>query len=149
MTTEQKPTSFAREDFKFFTRVPTRWGDSDMMGHINNVLFVRYLESGRLAYINDLLNVDMNAMSDEGIIIAEISVSYLNQVRHPAELDVATRIGSLGNSAMDFESAIYLPNESHPLVTSKATLVWFSYHENASKPLPEEMRELIKNFEGI
>ena len=28
----------------FTSRIPIRWGDMDAMGHVNNVVFFRYLE---------------------------------------------------------------------------------------------------------
>ncbi len=120
-----------------------------MMGHINNVMLIRYLESGRLEYLQDLLNVDMNASTREGIIIAEITVSFLSQVNHPATLDLGTRISRLGNSSMDVEAAIFLPSAPQPALTSKATLVWFDYHVSTSIPVPQAARDLITKFEGM
>jgi len=35
---------YVRSQFRFFTPTPTRWGDCDRFGHVNNVLFVRYLD---------------------------------------------------------------------------------------------------------
>ena len=43
---------YLRPGFRFFTPTPTRWGDCDMFGHVNNVQFVRYYESGRLDYFH-------------------------------------------------------------------------------------------------
>jgi len=149
MITNNRLNSFTREDFRFFSTLSTRWGDCDMMGHINNVILLRYLESGRIEYMKDLLNVDMIASSREGIIIAEISASFRSQVNHPADLDVGVRISRLGNSSMDFESAIFLPSAPQPALTSKATLVWFDYQLNTSIPIPQAARDQITKFEGI
>jgi len=30
------------------------WGDMDAFGHVNNVIFYRYIESARLAYLDQL-----------------------------------------------------------------------------------------------
>ena len=149
MVADSKLISFSREDFRFFSQLSTRWGDCDMMGHINNVILIRYLESGRLDYLKEQLNVDMNASSRQGIIIAGIEVSFLNQVNHPVQLEVGTRISRLGNSSLDFESAIFLPSEARPVLTSKATLVWFDYHENTSIRVPQVARDQITQFEGL
>ena len=90
MDTASQLNSFTREDFRFFSKLPTRWGDCDMMGHINNVVLIQYLESGRLEYLQDLLNFDMNASSRQGMIIAENTVSFLSQVNHPTARDQIT-----------------------------------------------------------
>lgn len=31
----------------FETRFPVRWGDMDAMGHVNNTVYFRYLETAR------------------------------------------------------------------------------------------------------
>lgn len=37
------------------------WGDMDAFGHVNNVMYYRYVESARLAYIEhtDILSADV------------------------------------------------------------------------------------------
>ena len=149
MPADSQLISFSREDFRFFSQLPTRWGDCDMMGHINNVILILYLSSGRLDYLKHQLNLDMNASSREGVIIAGIEVSFLHQVNHPAQLEVGTRVSRLGNSSLDFDSAIFLPSESEPALTSKATLVWFDYRENTSLRVPQAAHDQITQFEGI
>ncbi len=34
-----------RGDYPFLITAPTRWSDSDMLGHVNNVVYNRYLEA--------------------------------------------------------------------------------------------------------
>ena len=48
-----------RADFKHFIELPVRWGDMDAFGHVNNVQYRRYLESGRVAYIGEVLGIAM------------------------------------------------------------------------------------------
>ena len=33
------------EDFPYQTRIETRWGDNDMLGHLNNVAYNRLIET--------------------------------------------------------------------------------------------------------
>ena len=86
-----------RAEFNFFTQVPTRWGDADMLGHINNVVYMCYLETGRLDYLDRVLGVDFKQPLKEGVILADMKISYLHQVHHPARLEVATRVSRSEN----------------------------------------------------
>jgi acyl-CoA thioester hydrolase len=126
---------YARDGFRFFTPTPTRWGDCDMFGHVNNVQFVRYYESGRLDYFR--------------LIIADIHVTFLRQIHHPCALEVGSRISRLGNKSFDFAAAIFAPGEDQPCSTAKAACVWFNYRDNHSTPIPPTEREIIEQFEGI
>ena len=140
---------FARDDFRFFTATPTRWGDCDMFGHVNNVQFVRYYESGRLDYFHRLLELGTGPEVVNSLIIADIHVSFLRQIHHPCALEVGSRISRLGNSSFDFEAAIFATGEDEPYSTATAACVWFNFRDNHSTAIPQAERETIKQFEGI
>ena len=143
------PERFVRGKFRHFTPSPTRWGDCDRLGHVNNVLFVRYFETGRLDYMLKVLDIDTRAGLESSLILADIHVSFLGQIHHPAALEVGTRISRLGNRSFDFESAIFAPGETGPRATARATCVWYDYRADRSLSIPERERQIIQQFEGI
>ena len=140
---------FQREGFRFFTQTPTRWGDCDMFGHVNNVQFVRYFESGRLDYFHRLLELSSGPDVVNSLIIADIHVTFLRQIHHPSALEVGTRISRLGNSSFDFEAAIFAQGDDEAYSTATAACVWFNFRDNHSTPIPPSERIIIKQFEGI
>ncbi len=140
---------FRRQRFRFFTPSPTRWGDCDRFGHVNNVQFVRYFESGRLDYFHRVLDLDTVPDAVDSLIIADIHVIFLRQINHPCALEVGTRISRLGNSSFDFEAAIFAQGEDEPYSTATAACVWFNFRDNHSTPIPLAEREIIQRFEGI
>ena len=140
---------FQRSGFRYFTPTPTRWGDCDMLGHINNVEYLRYYESARLDYFQQVLGISTGLEPGDSLILADIRVTFLSQVHHPCALEVGTRISRLGNSSFDFEAAIFAPGDDAPLSTANATCVWFNFRANHSTPIPAAERSIIKQFEGI
>ncbi len=140
---------YLRSRFRFFTPTPTRWGDCDMFGHVNNVQFVRYFESGRLDYFHRLLDMSAGPDVHNSLIIADIHVTFLRQIHHPCALEVGTRINRLGNKSFDIDAAIFAPGEDQPYSTARAACVWFDYRENRSIPIPPTERNIIIEFEGI
>ncbi len=68
--------------FSFVQRV--RFSDLDALGHMNNVEFLRFVETARIAYVRSLMP-DYTPLLDEGFgfILAESHISY----RSPAHLD--------------------------------------------------------------
>ena len=140
---------FRRERFRFFTPSPTRWGDCDRFGHVNNVQFVRYFESGRLDYFHRVLHLDTVPDAVDSLIIADIHVNFLRQINHPCALEVGTCISRLGNSSFDFEAAIFAQGTDELYSTATATCVWFNFRDNHSTPIPPEARQTIIQFEGL
>jgi len=140
---------YLRGDFRFYTSTPTRWGDCDMFGHVNNVQFVRYYESGRLDYFHRLLDMEAGPDVHHSLIIADIHVTFLRQIHHPCALEVGSRISRLGHSSFDFEAAIFAPGDDEPFSSAKAACVWFNFRDNHSMPIPPAEREIIQQFEGL
>ena len=138
----------SRSNFKHFTASPTRWGDCDMFGHVNNVQFARYYESGRLEYFREVLDLEAGPSPEETLIIADINISFLKQINHPTALEIGSRISRIGTSSFDFEAAIFAPQSDEPYSTARATCVWFDYPANGSRPVPDAVRCAIQQFEG-
>jgi acyl-CoA thioester hydrolase len=139
---------YKRANFNFFTSVPTRWGDADMLGHINNVIFVRYLESGRLDYLDRVLGLKFKQPLGQGVLVADMKVSYLSQVHHPATLEVATRVSRIGDTSFDVSANIYDENGT-AVVASKAVCVWFDFTLNQKQSVPLAVRDTMFNLEII
>ena len=144
-----RDAGFERGSFRLFTPSPTRFGDCDMFGHVNNVQFARYYESGRLDYFERVLEIGASAEPGETLIIADIHINFLQQINHPCALEVGSRISRLGNSSFDFEAAIFAPGENRPRSTARAACVWFDFGANRSLPIPDAARRIIQQFEGI
>jgi len=139
----------SRDEFRFFIPMPTRWGDSDLNGHINNAMFVRYLESGRLDYYAEVFDKGFDQSSPPGFILASLQLDYLSQVNHPSELVIGTRVSSLGNSSFESDGAIFLANQETPVVISRSVCVWFNYERNCSEPIPQSARDAVNNYERV
>jgi acyl-CoA thioester hydrolase len=136
-----------RADFRHFIELPVRWGDMDAFGHVNNVQYMRYLESGRVAYIGDVLGIATEAR--ENIVLADIHCTFLQQLRYPVTVEVATRVARLGNSSLQIVFAIYRRGEEQPVLTGEGILVWFDFVNEKPIPLPELARSAICRFEAI
>ena len=136
-----------RADFKHFIELPVRWGDMDAFGHVNNVQYMRYLESGRVAYIGEVLGITME--SKENIVLADIHCVFLQQLRYPAIVEVATRVARLGNSSLQIIFAIYRRGEEQPVLTGEGILVWFDFVNEKSISFPESIRSAICRFEAV
>ncbi len=137
-----------RSDFKLYTAIPTRWRDADALGHLNNAKYLTYLETGRIDYFTRLHNIQFEPSVDQGVILADLNISFLQQVHHPADLEIGSSITRLGNSSLDLNASIFVKNEPSPVAASKAILVWFNYKENHSQPIPQSVRDKIIAFEG-
>lgn len=139
----------SRLQFSHFFEMAVRWGDLDALGHVNNVQLIRYLESGRVAYCSEVLGIHFTKQLKAGWILAELQVTFLNQLRYPATIQVATRITAMGNSSAQLDATVFHNNTDQRILESKGVFVWFDYEVQKSVTIPEKIRRAIVDYEQL
>jgi acyl-CoA thioester hydrolase len=136
-----------RSDFRQSIPMTVRWGDMDAIGHVNNVEYFRYGESGRIAYFDALEQEDPTFWKEHGIILASMGCDFLAQVKYPAELEICTRVSRLGGSSLEMTQGIF---QNERLVAAlKGVMVWFDYRAQKTLPIPGHVRAWIRGREVV
>lgn len=139
-----------RSDFAHFVSLPVQWGDMDSIGHVNNAVYFRYVESGRIAYFKALdENQEVDGHLSEGPILADIQCSFIGQLRYPAQIDIGTRTSKIGTKSFTIEAGIFEAGQDSPVATSRAVVVWFDYGKQQTVALSEAMRQRIMDIEVV
>lgn len=136
-----------REDFVHVVRIPTRWSDHDMLGHVNNTRFFTFDEDARLNYFQSLWENDPRFWKDYGFILASLGCDFIAQLHHPAQVDVGLRISKLGRSS--FQTIAGMFDGERLVAVTRGVLVWFDYEQQKSKPIPDPVRAMIRARERI
>jgi acyl-CoA thioester hydrolase len=122
-----------------------RFGDLDAMRHLNNVVFLRYFETARIAYLRRL-TPDHDPADPEaggfGFIFAECHINYRSPVYFDEELEVRCRIGEVRRSA--FKVAFEMTVGDRLAAEGYGWLVGFDYAAQGSAPLPDALRERLE-----
>jgi acyl-CoA thioester hydrolase len=121
----------------------------DAMGHVNNAVYFRYVESGRIAYFDAIGATEVSANIVEGPILADIQCSYIGQLHYPAQIDIGTRTVTIGTKSFTVQAGIFLAGEDKPVATSRAVVVWFDYANQQTTPLPASLRQRILSLEAV
>ena len=124
------------EDFPFHHNIQTRWKDMDSFGHINNAVYLTYIEDARTTF-----STRWNLKSqNKSIIVASLKIDYLTQIKHPSKLIIGSKIAKIGNSSFDIQSAIFIKGLNKPSALSIVTCVCYDYKKGQSVPVYEEIR---------
>jgi acyl-CoA thioester hydrolase len=133
----------------FVHRFPlaVRWGDMDAYGHVNNVNFLRYLESGRVAYAHEVYGRPVEA-GEQSIILADTQCAFKRQLHYPADIVILTRTTRIGRTSMTMEQSI-LQAEDLLVATSRSVLVWFDFTAQRPAPVADWLKARIAAYESI
>lgn len=79
--------------------------DTDPLGHVNHVVFVSMLETGRIAVF---FENDKSLLSKGcGLVVVSLSVNFLAEARWPGQVEIGTRITKIGRSSVTVEQGIF------------------------------------------
>ena len=126
-------------------RERVRFGDLDAMRHLNNVVFLRYFETARIAFLRDLFPTHDPAhpeTSRTGLIFAECHINYRSPVHFDEEVAIECTVGEIRRSA--FQMRFTMTVDDRLVADGYGWLVGFDYETQGSTRLPDPLREALQ-----
>lgn len=135
--------------YPVITDIVVRWGDMDGLGHVNNIIYLQYFETARIAYHERLGIPPPTPQSEtDGVILAANSCRYKIPVTYPDTLSVGTRISALGSDSFLMESAAFSHKHDRIATEGDALVIIYNFVEKRRTPIWPELREAIIALEG-
>lgn len=119
------------------------WGDMDAFGHVNNVMYYRYVESARLAYIERTGILSSDILT----VVASNQCKYLKPVFYPDQLSIGARIEELRNSAFRMHYLLWSEQQQSIVAEAEAVIVCVDKVNMQKTLIPELTRHKLKEFE--
>ena len=140
------PNPDGAKPFTAHCPVEVRFRDCDAMGHVNNAVYLTYLEIARFAYWKA---ADIGRLEgDISYIIARVEIDFRASANAGDVLDVALAVRAIGRSSFTMEYEIR--DEAGRLVsTARSVQVAYDYGANQSVAVPDAIRARISAFEGV
>ncbi|MFT5115959.1 MAG: acyl-CoA thioester hydrolase [Parasphingorhabdus sp.] len=133
-----------RSKFPFSQKIALRWSDYDMLGHINNVMYNRYIEYIVLA-LDKQAGIDW--LNDRIIPLAvEVNVKFKRPVTSTEHLDAGLLISHLGTSSVVYEVALFVPDQLQPSAFGHFVHVFVDRETEQSVSIPETVRRFFEQF---
>jgi acyl-CoA thioester hydrolase len=124
------------------TRIRIRWRDMDAYGHVNNGVYLTYLEECRDAWAQQLLGA---AEGSWDFVLAHIGIDYRHQLTQAdGEVVVHCRLESFGRSSVRTREEI-VRADGTIAADAEAVIVPRDPEADRSRPLTEYERELLQS----
>lgn len=128
--------------FVFEMHIPIRWGDMDAMGHVNNTVYFRYLETARIEWMTGI-GCRPHPLG-EGPVIVNAFCNFYKQLEYPG--DVLAKMYVSDPARTTFETWCTLERTDRPGVIDAAggaTTIWVDFQKQKACPLPDWMRLIV------
>jgi acyl-CoA thioester hydrolase len=136
------------EGYPVTITVPLLWGDHDEFGHVNNVVYLKWCETARVAYLQRVNMWPKLPPQKEGPILASISCDYRIPLTYPDTVRIGARVTRIGRTSMRMDHVVYSESAGAVAAEVTSTLVLLDYSIPRSVPLTPEQRRTIEELEG-
>ena len=125
----------------FTTTVTPRFGDMDMLGHINNTVPAAWFELARnplLKIFDPLLELKRETFS---LIIVHTDYDYAAQLYFRNDVEIRTWISRIGTKSFTVYQEAW--QQGRLCVKGNAVIVHYDFNTEKSTPIPEEKKKLL------
>ncbi|MYX94331.1 acyl-CoA thioesterase [Streptomyces sp. SID486] len=121
-------------------RCPLRWSDMDAYGHVNNAVFLRYLEEARI----DFLSL-RGKESKQGSVVARHEIDYKRQLVHrPTPVGIELWITAI--KAASFTVSYEVKDDESVYVRASTVIVPFDFETQRPRRITPEEREFLQRY---
>lgn len=140
-------------DFGHRQDVEVRFSDTDAMGHVNNALYLTFVEAARVGWWAGVTDEPIQRESgrSEGLILAEAEIAFRAPVFFGDTVTVETRATRIGRTSVSVEHRLTAagPGEASRLIaTCRTVIVRYDYVTERPVPLAPELMDRLEAFEG-
>ena len=126
-------------------RCPLRWADMDAFGHVNNVVFLRYLEEARIDFMFRLAPGEEGVSFPGGTVVSRHEIDYLRPLVHRHEpITVETWVSGITAASMTVK---YEVKDEETLYARASTIVVpYNLAERRPRRITAEEKAFLEHY---
>jgi acyl-CoA thioester hydrolase len=125
------------------TTIPVRWRDLDAYNHVNNSLFLSFLEEARIQWFESLPEPWRGADCEP--LLAAATVNFRRPILYPESVRVRLTCERIGRSSLTVGHRMTSAGDDEVLYADGNTvLVWVNPADGRPVPLPEVVRRIAE-----
>ena len=140
-------------DFGHRSTVELRFADTDAMGHVNNAVYLTFVESARVGWWTAATGESLvrEAGRAQGLILAEADIAFRSPLFFGETVVIETRASRIGRTSLGLDHRLSASRPDGPIrlvATCRSVIVRYDYAVETPVSWPPELIERIEAFEG-
>ena len=120
--------------------IPVAWGDMDAFGHVNNTVYLRWFESGRIALFERVAIPHRDVGGGQAPILARTSCQFERPLAYPDTVRVETSVERIGTKSFTMVYRVFSQQHGARAAQGDGVVVWYDYTAGRSVALPDALR---------
>jgi acyl-CoA thioester hydrolase len=142
-----RPAPLAREAYRHFTTITTRWADNDAYGHVNNTVYYEWFDTAVNRWLVEAGLLDIECGDPIGLVV-QTGCSYFAPLAFPTDVDVGIVIERLGSSSVTYRIGVFPSGAAEPAAQGHFTHVYVDRQIRRPAPLPNAWRERLASLQA-
>ncbi|MEO7913123.1 MAG: acyl-CoA thioesterase [Roseiflexaceae bacterium] len=133
------------QSFPYKVIIEVAFRDLDAMGHVNNAVYLSYMETARIKFLVDLLAV--TSLHDLPVIMAEATCTFKAPAFFGELLTVGVGVSRFGSKSFDMAYQIDA-GDGRLIALGRTVQVMYDYAAAQTIVMPEAFKAKILTFQG-
>ena len=126
-------------------KIQVRFSDLDVLGHVNNSVYLSYFEMARVHYFGQLLGYDWDWRTN-GAVLVKNEVEYIQPILLKHQPLIFVSVDEIGTKSYTLSYEIKV--EDHIYTHGKSKLVCFDNDQQKSIEIPIKMLEALDRIKS-
>ena len=123
------------------------WSEMDLYGHINNVMYFKYIQASRVHYWEVTGLAKDFEQTKIGPILASHTTNFLKPLHYPGNITIQSRMEFIKNTSFGIHHQI-LDEKGNIAAESHDVIVYFDFNKNEKTRIPDEFRKAVAEIEN-
>ena len=128
--------------WRFEYELEVLFRDCDPMGHVNNAVYLTYLEAARFAWWRNTFGAQ--GLTERGFIVARVEIDYRKAALPGDRLLVRLRVEDIGRSSFKVGYEILNARTRELIAEANSVQVAFDYAQGKSVPIDASLRAKLE-----
>jgi len=137
----------ALKDYPVIIDIKVAWGEMDSFQHVNNVVYFRYFESCRIAYMERVKVFEYMEATGIGPILASCRCKFRRPLTYPDSISVGSKVTEIGRDRFLMEHRIFSHGLSAIAAEGDGVVVAYDYRKNHKVAIPSDWKQKILELE--
>ena len=130
------------QGFPYFCSIAVRWRDLDAFGHVNNAVFVSYLEHARVSAWLEWRERRRTSVSR--FLVVRVEVDFKRPIGLDDPVEIGMGVSHVGRSSFTYRYRVEAGGEC--AAEASSVQVCFDESTQRSIPVPDDLREVLEEL---
>ncbi|WP_300544182.1 thioesterase family protein [Maricaulis sp.] len=133
----------ARDAYRRFRLLPTRWADNDIYGHVNNAAYYGFFDTAVNSFLIEEAGLDIHDGAVVGLVV-ETGCNYFAALAYPETVEAGVRVARIGTSSVTYEIGLFRQGEDVPAAQGHFVHVYVDRGSRRPVGLPRTLRTALE-----